>query len=130
MATAMQGVLLAGDPADLHPHGTVRPTGRRQRLFSVARNEAGLAHENSLEARLKQRRHLGGGVHAGLGDASLLREGSAVRQTLCPRPVHLEAVQVTLVHAHDQGAYLKCAFQLGFVVYLDEGGHGEFAGDA
>ena len=124
-----QGVLLARDPADLHPHehGPAdaaprrRPTGRASapapRRRGRRRNPAAASRPTSA-ARLD----------TGLGDVH-----DSWRDIARPRgralAVDLEAVQVPLVHADERGADVEGPLELVLVVHLDEGGHAEIAGE-
>ncbi len=123
-----KGVLLACDPADLHPHGTARPKSpATAACLSRERNSASPTSTPSKPAWARATTSCGR-LDARLGDLHYTW-GDVTGDASGPLPVHLEAVQVALVDSHEPGPDPKCPLELVLVVDLDKSCHGEICGE-
>jgi len=72
--------------------------------------------------------HVGSRLHAGLGDLQYACR-NLTGHTHGPSPVHLEGVQVALVHPYERRPCLEGPLELNLIMHLDDSGHAELSGD-
>ena len=131
-----QGVGLGGDPADLHEHAHGSRRHRRlPRPSADAGGPASARHRRPAVGRPHQRLPHQHGLVAGVGQPAGVarrrgsptrprpppRRGSASTRPQGPLVVHLEGVQVALVHPDELGPGVQGPLELGLVVHLDQG---------